>query len=558
MTRKKIHLLFVLLTLFSVVVVNQSCNIPIAGAIALAQHIKKGKKNKVINEAKHKGTLESGVYIIEKNEAKKMKMEDMVSHLQTNNYVVVDSKEDSQGKIDNIKFVPQEDFYKYYYNLKSGGDFSNAKKGKGCRFKKVNVDMYGYLYKYVPVVIETYWSGDIIDGYINGKGSGLYLLYTSNKSFEGGFCYFEGEYVYGIPISDVEFYTIESNNVNQFRNIKPLTIKKKETDYYLVENRNQLDQAMLDNFVSGNSNVQYEQYKKLANDVRNITANYKKYAEDIILNEKIPQLSQGIGGLSPIQVPLSPPERIVLFKESPEEYNKRHTLEAFKNFEGIDIAKMNEKDKELFSLEQKPLLKDINETLKYMDLLDGLSLTTPDNITKAKQNYNASLISFYGTPIIDRSNYHSILDNAENIAKELKNSSTGKLHEKYAAAEKKINACHKTINYERNNVYGEVAEIKKTASKRREKEKYEIDWDKHKEPSGELVYSSGLFSTYYEHKKEGRISTKNGGNYCTYNIIYNPDKTVNCYRLTYSSKSVDKKDFKSLGELVEAFLKAIK
>ena len=157
MTRKKIHLLFVLLTLFSVVVVNQSCNIPIAGAIALAQHIKKGKKNKVINEAKKKGTIESGVYIIEKNEAKKMKMEDMVSHLQTNNYVVVDSKEDSQGKIDNIKFVPQEDFYKYYYNLKSGGDFSNAKKGKGCRFKRVNVDMYGYLYKYVPVVIETYW-----------------------------------------------------------------------------------------------------------------------------------------------------------------------------------------------------------------------------------------------------------------------------------------------------------------------------------------------------------------------------------------------------------------
>ena len=498
--------------------------------------------------------LDAGAYSID-NVSEEVNMDEMVKYLLSKNYVVVDKIEDNRGKIENIKFVARNDFYKYYYKSKSGNDFSYAKKGKGCRFEKENIDMYGYIYKYVPVVIEVYWSGDIINGYINGKGSGLY---TSDTSFNEEFCYFEGEYVYGIPISDVDFYKVRIMDDNSYSLGKPLTIYKKETDYYLVENRDKLDQAMLDNFVSDKAKLECERYKNSVNDVRSVIANYKSYAEDIILNDKTPLLSQEIGGLSPVQFPLMPANKIILFEESADEYNKRHTLEAFKNFEGVDMKRLEEKDKESLYLVQKPLINDIDETLKYMTLLDGLSLTTPDSIWRAKQSYNASFISFYGKPNIERTNYYSVIESAQNIAKELKNASTGKLREKYADAEQKINDCRRAIIDERNRVYQQVVEMEKASKKREEMGKYEIDWDRSTAPSGELNYI-GLLSYETSHENDGYIYTKSGGYYCVYNKIYNTNKEFFCYRIRYCSKDIKikEKEYKSLDELVAAFVNAI-
>lgn len=552
MTRNRVHLLTACLALLCVAVMNQSCS-----TTNLFSYLFSLQYPNLVKKAINKGILDFGGYSID-NVTEEISSADMEVYLESKNYVVLNSEQRKYGLLKSIQFVPKNQFHSYYYKQYSGKYFTNAKKAKCCI---LDFDNH-------PEVREIYWSGEVIDGYINGKGYGLNCnnLVLSKKSLDatGSFCVFEGEYVYGIPVSDVKYDFIDMNKVRDYqythknRGIESYTFTKKDANYYLVEHKDKLDKVMLDHFVSGKANLESERFKKSVNDIRRLIANYKSYAEDIILNDKTPLLSQEIGGLSPVQVPLMSRDRIILFDKSDNEYNRRHTLEAFKNFEGVDMKIIEETDKELLSFVQKSLINDIDETFKYMALLDGLSLTTPDNIRRAKRSYNSSLISYYGTPTIERSNYFSVLENAQNIAKELKNASTGKLREKYAAAEQKINDCRKTIRDERNRVYHEVEESDNAYKKQVEKQKYEIDWDRSVAPSGELVDLS-LLSSYKKHEKDGRIYTKSGGYYCVYNIVYTPDKKVYCYRIQYCSKEINikEKDYKSLDELVAAFVNAI-
>lgn len=492
------------------------------------------------------GPLDLGEYKID-NVTKKVTMGEMTSFIQSENCVVVDSRESNEGMIDYIKFVPQKDLYKYYYKLKTGKDFSDTKNGKCCLLRVE--EKRPYKVWYTADVGDAYWSGEVVDGYINGKGSGVFMenlkIYESGRA-EGNFRYFEGEYISGIPVTDTKVYFIDMGNVGNINEISPTILPKQDVNFFLKEKRYKLDQAMLDNFVKGNTDFQYEK-------IRNIIADYKKYAEDIILNEKTPKLSQGIYGRNALAL-MPSQEMVLVIPNSPEEYNTRRTLEAFKNSEGVDL---NNK-KELLSLDNKPLLESIDQTLKYMDLLDGLALTSGENAVKAQKQYNFSYIRQFGTPDIDNSNYYSVLDNAIKIAKELEKSSTGSLREKYAVAGQKISNWKKTITGVKNSVYSEV-NVSEKKSKEREQERkrkgqHEIDSYNTKDPSGKLVEMSGLFSSYKTYEHDGRISTK-GGDYCDYNIIYSRDGKLNCYRITYSTKkSVEKKDFKSLAELTEHFL----
>lgn len=555
MTRKKIHLLFVVLTLLSVAVVNQSCLTSMIVAGAIGNKKLKNRLENSIKQAEDNGPLDCGEYRVSLttelvstyDSRKKMwqkhnenHQDKVVSLLNSKGYSVVNINGNS------MDFVPTGKLQNYFYKKLAGNDFSELRKGKACVLGKYD-GWFGVSYK--PDVSNVYWSGEVVDGYINGKGSGVNinnLKMDESGRAEGNFIYFEGEYIYGIPVTDVKAYFIDMGKIGNINEISPTIYPKQETKFFLEEYRDKLDQAMLDNFVKGNTDFQYEK-------VRNLIADYKKYAEDIILNEKTPKLSQGIYGRNVLAL-MPSQEMVLVIPNSPEEYNKRHTLEAFKNSEGIDINNI----KELLSLDNKPLLESIDQTFKYMDLLDGLALTSGKCAEQAQSQYNFSYIRQFGAPDIERSNYYSVLDNAINIAKELEKSSTGSLREKYAVAGQKISNWKKTITGVKNSVYSEV-NVSEKKSKEREQERkrkgqHEIDRYNTKDPSGKLVEMSGLFSSYKTYEHDGRISTK-GGDYCDYNIIYSRDGKLNCYRITYSTKkSVDKKDFKSLAELTEHFL----
>lgn len=555
MKRKKIYLLFVVLTLLSVAVVNQSCLTSMIVAGAIGNKKLKNRLENSIKQAEDNGPLDCGEYrvtlttelVSTYDSRKKMwrkhnenHQDEVASLLNSKGYSVVNLN----GNI--MDFVPTEKLQNYFYKKLAGNNFSELREGKTCVLDKY--DGWSGVY-YKPSVSNVYWSGEVVDGYINGKGSGVNLknlkINESGRT-EGEFYYFEGEYISGIPVTDVKSYRIDMGKIGNINEISPTIYPKQESKFFLEENRDKLDQAMLDNFVKGNTDFQYEK-------VRNLIADYKKYAKDIILNEKTPQLSQGIYGRN-IFALMPGQEMVLVIKNSPEAYNKRHTLEAFKNSEGIDI---NNK-KELLSLDNKPLLESIDETLKYMDLLDGLALTSGEYAQKAQKQYNFSYIRQFGAPDIERSNYYAVLDNAINIAKELEKSSTGSLREKYAVAGQKISNWKKTITGVKNSVYAEVDGSEKRSREREQKRKskgqHEIDSYNTKDPSGKLVEMGGLFSSYKTYEHEGRISTK-GGDYCSYNVIYSSDGELDCYRITYSTKkSVEKRDFKSLAELTEYFI----
>lgn len=536
MTRKRFHLLFVVLTLLSVAVVNQSC-ISYMIASSIKENKRNGRIKKVFSEAINKGPSDLGEYnIYNVNNKEKVTLEEMTSFLQSNNYVVIYARPYGNGNVESIKFVPKDDIYKYYYKLRSGKDFTDAKKGKCCIFVERN-GIY-------PEVKEVYWSGEVVDGYINGKGSGINL-------YQDAYAYFEGEYIYGIPVTDITCDFLGMENISE---VETSTYPKQEPEFFLKEYKKKLDQVMLDNYANGMAPLQYEQYKNLANDVRNIITNYKSYTEDIILNEKTPQLSKDIK----VNVGIFGAALIMSGANSPEEKEKRQKLEAFKNFEGIDMTRMDNNTKELFSIEKKSLIKDVNQTLKYMDLLDGLALTSPENTQHAIDLYNYAADHDDARAFIEESDYWTKLSNAANIADQLKNASTGQLREKYAKAKQKLDACYKEVSRarvryssKRERAASERAE--REINKRNDPRSHEIDKYNTKEPSGELVYMSG-FSSYKTYRYDGQISTK-GGDICTYNIIYDPDGNLSCYRLyTSSKKSVEKRDFKSLAELTEYFL----
>ena len=406
--------------------------------------------------------LDFGGYSIN-NVTEKVPMNRVVSRLEEKNYVVSNSEKDYNQDVVSVQFVPKSNFHAYYYKLMSGNDFSKAQKGKCCLFvTKSEWTWLGWQHESTPYVGEVYWSGEIKDGYIHGKGAGLNLshLTISDKDQDatGYFYYFEGEYIYGIPVSEVKSYDVEMKDVKRYGDINPYTYTKKDANYFLVEHKDKLDAVMLDNFISGDNIRYYEQYKALANDVRNILDNFKREATEIILNETTPQLSQHICGYFM-------GSDFSLFKTGTEEGARRNTLQAFKSFEGIEMSIMEDKYKQLLLDEQKPLLAGIDEALKYMDLLDGLALTSEELIQEARFNYNVSLLSFYGSTMLDHSNYYSLLDNAEKIAKELKNSSSGTLREKYAAAEKKLSDWHKTIIRVKNDAYAEAVRRQQTPAK---------------------------------------------------------------------------------------------
>lgn len=80
MTRKKIYLLSVVLTLLSVAVVNQSCVTSMIVSSLVKDHKKNSRQNKLMKEAI--GPLDLGEYKID-NVTKKVTMGEMTSFIQS-------------------------------------------------------------------------------------------------------------------------------------------------------------------------------------------------------------------------------------------------------------------------------------------------------------------------------------------------------------------------------------------------------------------------------------------------------------------------------------------
>lgn len=545
------------------------------------------KEDKLFREALLSGREYGKYYSLFSDNNKKFNVDKLVKYCKEHNYSFF-----SVGKkpVKEFYFMPNEllPAYEFEFNDNSGMSFDSLTQKGSVYFYKLYIDFI--------LLDGALWSGNIVNGKVDGTGTGFYFT-----DYKGLYYYFTGTFKEGVPQGKVIYHVIGGgwplqikvgdwhegmasfqvsygsdfsgggyygfltmngdtlsvalqpeyvNVISDFQDGKAAVVRK-----IITRKESILEEIIIDksgNFIdySGErkrqqlqlEEKQYRQYKELFDNVRKNIANYKSYAEDIILNEKTPNLSQRIVGKHPASVWGFIPMTII--EESTEEHNKRKELEeALKIIEGIDMAEMNDKYKELISKEQNSLLKDVNQTLKYMDLLDGLSLTTEYNMGLARGNSDNLTLT---------RNFFSVLGKAKESARELKDTSTGKLHEKYAKAKQKLDACNEEL----------YRIINRAASKHTERDKQKsngINWDRSKEPSGKISYRNGLFSNYKTHEKDGVLYTREGGYYCHYNICYdsNNKKVRYVIRDTNTTKVIQR-EFKSLGELEEYFLKAIK
>ena len=89
---------------------------------AIKNHKQNKKKDKAIKEATDKGILDFGGYSID-NVTDEINMSEMISRLEKNNYVILNSEENNKQNVVSVQFVPKRDFYIPYYKQLSGNDF---------------------------------------------------------------------------------------------------------------------------------------------------------------------------------------------------------------------------------------------------------------------------------------------------------------------------------------------------------------------------------------------------------------------------------------------------
>ena len=233
-TNRSKTFIFVFLTVFAFSLFN------VGGVTAKA-----GNASKVVNQAIKKGKTDFGGYSID-NITEKVNMRELKEYLESKNYVILNSVEDGNGNVESIQFVLKSDFVIAYFKMLSGGDATKTRKAKCCLF----VD--GHLAStFTPVLGEIYWSGEIVDGYVHGKGWGLNMGgLTTDKDgrAEGGFNCFEAEYYYGIPVSDVKSYHVDMNNLANYKNIKPRIYEKCDLKYYKYH-KNKLEYTMFEHYL---------------------------------------------------------------------------------------------------------------------------------------------------------------------------------------------------------------------------------------------------------------------------------------------------------------------
>ena len=103
----------------------------------------------------------------------------------------------------------------------------------------------------------------------------------------------------------------------------------------------------------------------------------------------------------------------------------------------------------------------------------------------------------------------------------------------------------------------EADEARRKAEQRSIQDRGEIDWSRSKKPSGDLSHEGVIFYTGYCYSKDGILYTK-AGKSCTYNIWYNDDKEFKYYYVVYCSEKMEGREFESLEELTNAFLRAVR
>ena len=525
MTRKRSQLVFVVLTLLCVSVVNQSC---LLGLTMMAtQDIKKHHKassgknyvNKCIQESVNQGYQNSRYhfYVIENKEGKQVNVGEARECVEKQGYYFFwETHPDRDPFKWTVAFINPKEFKDaedMSFIVTSGHPKSDFTKKGTCFLIKDSKRRQLKELLHENAVLNRYdgvlWTGEVKDGLLHGSGSGIL-----NNS-ENNYVTIIGTFDHGLPTGEVVIQTLNLESG------KPVSCSADRGMY-------------LNN--------------------RPVIADHEVCARHLKSNDSV--LIKAIG------------HRMKAFYDEDAKNVEKIYAEA-KTLNISNYTSFDPKDEYINSLQLFNQVYDINKYDPNNELPKVLEILDVYRISVGTQKEIQTYYGFNGWSVLTQ-NYNWFDDKVKDdryifsecleSARRLKDSSKygfqnigidayPKLIKKYADFEKKVVSDYDEYSRKFDKIAQQHMESE-------EKLSHEINWDNAMEPSGKLVNMS-MFSSYKTYEKDGRIYTKSGRDYCTYNIIYDPQNRVDCYRILYSSKQVDKKDFKSLGELVEYFLKAI-
>ncbi len=346
-------------------------------------------KDDLYNEAIRKGKSQNYCYQIDCNGKKIIKAQKMCEYLVKKNYVITDLKYDkNNGNLILLEFVGHDNYYHFlHFTLNSK---SPAVKPLSCTGKVYLLkNAWKNLFKDVKVA---YWNGKIVNGFIDGEGSGI--IEDKNNNY----IIFEGTFISGIPISstivktyDAQDIVVGDGRINK-KFLKSVQYKKPEL------------QEVVSEYERAQGDLKTALTARISAIQSDLPEKYIAEAKQVINNGVTPVLSEDIiGGI------VRPNTRF--FSGDAVAADKRKTLQGIEN-----------------------LYPKAKEALAYMDLLDGIYLCQTANINKAKHYLNNHFQAMYN------SNYETKIKAAQKALAILKGTaSASDIHKKLIASEPTIN-----------------------------------------------------------------------------------------------------------------------
>lgn len=193
--------------------------------------------DKMFNEALKRGPDSNGAYCIINSQNKVYRANAVAEYLSDRGYLTGVSSEkyysrfgDSIKILDKIPFFKPSDASKYEFSIlgnESGIKYDQLKNTGTFFYPDVIIEKGFITTVKVPKTFteinDVLWSGDVVNGYLSGKGFGL-------AQFNGDWGFFEAEFIAGgFPITNIDIRTYDSSKN------KITTVNKYDTQYAKVQ-----------------------------------------------------------------------------------------------------------------------------------------------------------------------------------------------------------------------------------------------------------------------------------------------------------------------------------
>lgn len=504
--------------------------LPIMGGLAYGD-----TKSSLVKNALKMGPNSDGYYHIDNSKDKVVTLDELKQYITSQGYYYLNGaskKLDRFGSLiyafSYVNFIDINNYQTYVFRRlsydqtplsalsKKGTVFlqEDEKRYKPVFIFKVFDEYVPWLHRYDNVL----WSGNVVDGYIDGTGTGLIIL-------DGGvYKTFHGTYKRGIPASDITSKSVTRENPRSNPFIKSEDIETRNLSALNVGmslcNLETKDPYLKNALVEFLKKDYYEDAKKVDDCYNSIKTLKRSQLDDFF--SKYSKFKYNCESYL---------ERYGAVKYDPQKmFPKAQTV--------IDMYKIQD----MMLLHEKPFLYSTRNWLGIKNATWDMKefnryINTLDTCMQVVWKY------IYADDQAIRPIYREIYPELSEKDKRIRDNILSN-YEEYQALKAKEDSEYKQWYSENKN---------------------SVDRGETYSPSGKLV-STSYFSSYeYEYDNHGKISNKTADAYVSYNALFDEDKNFKYYQILYCSPKIAKKldfdayskKFKSESELKDAVLKAI-